>query len=185
MWEIGDEILTFSVQGRPQTQGSKIVREINGVHIPVEDNPDLSPWRRAVAVAAKTAWRKRYRRKIDSLLDRPLIMRTVFYLKRNKSDFSTAEGKACELRPSARPFPDVKPDLFKMQRAVEDALTDVIYVDDSRIVKIITEKMHGNPEGVWVGLYLAATKGSEPWGIPSITSMMKRWSKQNDGRSDK
>jgi Holliday junction resolvase RusA-like endonuclease len=176
-FEVGDEILRFEVVGRPQTQGSKIVRQIKGMHIPVEDNPDLKPWRSRVAKCAASALRSRYRGRFE-LIDAPLVMRTVFYLNRPKSHFSSSAAKPCETVPSAPTFPVTKPDVFKMQRAIEDALTGVVYVDDSRIVKGIAEKSYGKPEGVWIGIYLAAElKGGEPWLIPSMNSMLKKWSR--------
>jgi crossover junction endodeoxyribonuclease RusA len=44
-----------------------------------------------------------------------------------------------------RPYPCVAPDLDKLARAVGDALTGVVYVDDSLIVNLHLYKRYGTP----------------------------------------
>ena len=53
-------------------------------------------------------------------LDGPLKLTATFYLPRPKS--------------VKRAFPDAKPDLSKLCRAIEDACSKILYVDDARIV---------------------------------------------------
>lgn len=45
-------------------------------------------------------------------------------------------------------FPATKPDTVKLVRAIEDALTGVLYVDDSRIVDHVLRKRFGVPARV-------------------------------------
>ena len=59
------------------------------------------------------------------------------------------------LRPASvsrtkRPYPTVKPDASKLLRAVEDALTGVVYRDDSQIVDLTVTKRFGLAPGVEV-----------------------------------
>ncbi len=65
----------------------------------------------------------------DGLLDGPLQMQLRFYLPKPKSAPKTK-----------RTWPDKKPDLDKLIRAVGDALTGVLYTDDARIVAVTASK---------------------------------------------
>lgn len=47
-----------------------------------------------------------------------------------------------------RPHPIVKPDRDKMLRAVQDALTGVMYVDDAQVIAGAVSKEYGDPPGV-------------------------------------
>jgi Holliday junction resolvase RusA-like endonuclease len=66
----------------------------------------------------------------------PVIMRVWFYL---------AKPESC---PKKRALPVVKPDLSKLVRAAEDALTGIIYHDDAQIVQIEAYKFYELPERV-------------------------------------
>ena len=66
-------------------------------------------------------------------LDCPLAVTFTFYLPRPKGHFRTGK-RAGELRDTAPAFPTGKPDVLKLARGVEDALTAIIYKDDSLIV---------------------------------------------------
>ena len=57
-------------------------------------------------------------------------------------DLSTAGKK--------KPYPTVKPDLTKLVRAVEDALTGLIWRDDTQVVYQSNSKTYGSPQGVTV-----------------------------------
>lgn len=63
------------------------------------------------------------------LLDGPLHMELRFFLPKPKSAPKTR-----------RTWPDKKPDLDKLIRAVGDALTNVIYKDDARVVSVTASK---------------------------------------------
>lgn len=81
--------------------------------------------------------------------EQPFELLLVFYLPRPNGDF-TASG---ELKASARVEPWTKPDLSKLTRALEDALTGMVWDDDSRIVRTVTEKRYATRErdvGMWI-----------------------------------
>ena len=69
-------------------------------------------------------------------------IRASFYMPRPKS--------------VKRAEPTVKPDLDKLQRALLDALTSIVYRDDAQVVEIRASKHYVNAEvpqpcvGVWV-----------------------------------
>jgi Holliday junction resolvase RusA-like endonuclease len=89
--------------------------------------------------------------------DQPFELHAVFYRDRPKSH-RTASGA---LKANAPAFPTSAPDFDKLVRSVCDALTKVIYADDSRIVRAVIEKRFADentPEGTWFRVRaLAAT----------------------------
>jgi Holliday junction resolvase RusA-like endonuclease len=75
----------------------------------------------------------------------PLALQLTFNLPRPKCH-SGKKG----LLPSAPPFPAGKPDVLKLARAVEDALTGIIWTDDAQIVTEILLKRYDETPGVSV-----------------------------------
>jgi crossover junction endodeoxyribonuclease RusA len=116
---------TFWVDGLPQTQGSARAFVCNGRAIVTSTNKALKPWRAAVAeTAIANGWTG------AELLDGPVAVSTVFVLQRLASHFG-AKG----LKASAPAFPHTSGgDLDKLERAIFDALTGLVYRDDRRVV---------------------------------------------------
>ncbi|MDX3248819.1 RusA family crossover junction endodeoxyribonuclease [Streptomyces sp. ME18-1-4] len=119
--------ISFPVYGLPAPQGSK--RHVgNGVMI--ESSAKVKPWRQDVkqaaldAVAALPGW---------TPLDGPLVASMIFTFARPKGHYRTGRN-AHLLRDSAPSRPAVTPDLSKILRSTEDALTGVIWADDARVV---------------------------------------------------
>lgn len=112
--------IAFHVIGLPGPMGSK--RHVgNGVMI--ESSAKVKPWREAVVYAAIA-----HRPSVP--LDGPLELRVVFTLPRPKS------------AAKARWSPDRKPDLSKLIRSTEDALTDAgLWADDARVVSVVASKV--------------------------------------------
>ncbi len=133
--------VTITLYGRPATQGSKrsvaIYRKTKGggstpvikngrvITRVIEDNPRLGDWRQQVARAALAQWS-------GPLWTGPLKMTAVFQRPRPKGHFGTGRN-AGKLKANAPKYPTGTPDNSKLQRAVEDALTGVLYQDDSQI----------------------------------------------------
>lgn len=109
------------VYGSPAPQGSKRyvgVAKSTGRGIMVESSKKVKPWRADVKDAAERA------RNGAAPLDGPLILRMVFTLPKPASSPKRR-----------RTYPMRKPDLSKLARSTEDALTDAgVYTDDARIV---------------------------------------------------
>ena len=112
----GDGMVQITVYGEPGPQGSK--RHVgNGVMI--ESSKKVKPWREAVVYAAREAMRG------WPALTGPIVLRMVFTVRKPKS--------APKRR---RTFPATKPDLSKLARSTEDAMTTAgVYEDDARIVE--------------------------------------------------
>lgn len=113
---------TVDVFGAPAPQGSKkCIGLRNGRHVLVESSKFVKPWREAVVQAC--AYRAMVLGPIDPL-DGPLVARMVFTLHKPTSAPKTR-----------RIWPDKYPDLSKILRATEDALTTAgVWTDDARVV---------------------------------------------------
>lgn len=126
---IVDEPFRISVVGIARPQGSKSARIVHGRPILTDgfgDNPrKLKEWRHAIAEAAR-AWLAAHPPRAP--LDEPLAFMATFYLPRPPST------------PKRIAWPMRKPDLSKLIRAAEDALTGIVYVDDARITRLLVEK---------------------------------------------
>ncbi|MFN7782282.1 MAG: RusA family crossover junction endodeoxyribonuclease [Lysobacterales bacterium] len=115
-------ILQFTVHGIPAPQGSK--RHI-GRGVMIESSKKVKPWREAVKWAALEAMRPH-----QGKLDGPLLMRVHFYLPRPKA---AKAAVACHKMP----------DLSKLIRATEDAITEAgCWADDARVVEVQAIKLY-------------------------------------------
>lgn len=68
----------------------------------------------------------------------------VFTFPRPKAHYRTGRH-AGELRPSAPLVHSSRPDLDKLLRAVGDALTGIVWRDDSQVASIVASKVYGPP----------------------------------------
>jgi len=113
--------IEFVVEGRPAPQGSK---RALGPGRMIEMSKYVKPWRAdvkaaAIKAAAAQGW---------ALLNEPCCLEVVFFLARPaKPKFKS---------------PGVVPDLSKLVRSTEDALTGVIWQDDSRVVYTQSSKVY-------------------------------------------
>lgn len=123
-------MIEFVVYGVPETQGSMRAMPIGKRAVVVQGGSKdgrrrLADWRNAIAAEAR-AWVAAHPGFVP--LDEPLILGAEFYLPRPAS----APKRVTE--------PSKKPDLDKLLRAAGDAVTGILYVDDSRIVRIVADK---------------------------------------------
>jgi Holliday junction resolvase RusA-like endonuclease len=118
--------IKFFVAGIPQTAGSKkAFRHRYTKKIIVKDDNEKGPgWRKTVQWQAKIAMTGL------PLLEGPLEVTFMFYLPRPKGHF----GKHGVIKKSSPKYPIVKPDVLKLSRAAEDALTGFCWNDDAQIV---------------------------------------------------
>ena len=132
--------ISFFVHGMPVPQGSKKV--IKGRLIEMAD-ARLRNWRQDVASAAHNA-------RIEAKLPRfegPVAVRLAFTLPRPKAHYGTGRN-ATKLKPSAPDYPAVSPDLDKLIRAVLDALTHVVFLDDRQVVVLDVGKWYATQTGL-------------------------------------
>lgn len=112
------EPITITVIGTPGPQGSKSFKGMRGGHaVLAESSKKVKPWREAVKWAVAP-----YRIPGGTVIG-PLFCEMVFSLKRPKS------------APKRITHPATTPDLSKLVRSTEDALTESgIWEDDARVV---------------------------------------------------
>lgn len=118
------------VYGTPAPQGSKRFLGVKGGRgILVESSKKVKPWREAVKYDALAA------RHGAPPIDEPIYVRMVFTFQRPASHYRT--GKNADLLRSGVPHrPCGAPDLSKLARSTEDALTDAgVWRDDARVVE--------------------------------------------------
>lgn len=133
--------VTFTVLGKPQPAGSKRAfqnRHTGRVSV-VDANAKSRPWKQEVAGAAmvKTG--------VRLPLEGPLSLHVTFFLARRKWHYGTGKNAAL-LKPSAPTWPTTRPDATKLLRAVEDALTGIVWRDDAQVVAQHVYKEYGLPE---------------------------------------
>jgi Holliday junction resolvase RusA-like endonuclease len=132
--------IRFVVYGEAQSAGSKraFKNPRSDRIIVTDDNPKSRHWKTAVASEARL-----HVGEGAALFDGPLELRLVFYRPRPKGHFGV-KG----LRAKAPPYPTTKPDTTKLIRAVEDALTKIVWRDDAQVVRQSAEKVYGEPARV-------------------------------------
>ncbi|MFL5911435.1 MAG: RusA family crossover junction endodeoxyribonuclease [Gaiellaceae bacterium] len=129
--------ISFTVAGVPAPQGSK-TRTRFGMR---EDNPNVKPWRQAVAADATDAMHGR------EPVTGPVELAARFYFARPKHHFRSGRH-AGELKPTAPVHCTTKPDTDKLLRAIGDALSGIVVRDDAQIVRVTAEKLYGRPRAV-------------------------------------
>ena len=122
-------MISFTVYGTPGPQGSKkfVGTTKTGRGILVESSAKVKPWRMDVKEAAESA-----RSSHGDTFDGPLRVSMVFTLRKPSSAPKTRAT-----------FPDRKPDLSKLVRSTEDAISDSgLWADDARVVELFTAKRY-------------------------------------------
>lgn len=125
--------MEITAYGKPGPQGSKkyMGKNSQGTGIILNTSPKLIPWRNAVSVAAtleleRLGWPQPF----DCALDVMMV-------------FTFTRPKAATR--SKRPHPSVFPDLSKIVRATEDALSDAgVWKDDALVVQLTARKTYEN-----------------------------------------
>ena len=116
----------ITVVGQPAPQGSKrfVGTSKAGRGILIESSKAVKPWREAVKAAALEAMAG------AAPLDGPLRAVMIFTMPRPKS--AKVGDQPCR-----------KPDLSKLIRSTEDALTDAgVWADDARVVALAARKVY-------------------------------------------
>lgn len=128
--------MTITVYGSPAPQGSKKFMGVRGGKgIMAESSKAVKPWREAVKYASIEAMEQgelSIERHCNGAMPGAIEVRMIFTLPKPKS-----------APKRIRTWPDRKPDLSKLVRSTEDALTDAgVWEDDARIVKCIASKVY-------------------------------------------
>lgn len=140
--------ISFFVPGQPTPAGSKKVIRAHGKTLVIDASGSRGK-----------AWRKRIREvahlhRPDPLLDGPVALVLHFVRPRPKAHYVRDN----QLKPSAPLFPTTRPDLLKLARSVEDALTSVIYKDDAQIVCETLTQCYSAGNNDDIGVYVTITE---------------------------
>ena len=137
-------IFEVVVYGKPQPAGSKkgFSRKNSTFTQIVDANPKAKDYKASVSQAAG----EKMQAKGLPIFEGPLFVELRFYLVRPKGHWnSKGELNAAGRR---KLMPTSKPDVLKLARGVEDALSGVVYRDDNQIVREVLSKTYGSPTRV-------------------------------------
>jgi hypothetical protein len=135
----------FFVAGKPEPQGSMKAVPMGGARggrpmMKFSNEKTLVPYRRDVAKAAAKAWSAflwqegiRDWRNGLPVCTSAVVLAAEFRIQRPKSHY-VANDRNRELKSKAPEICLARMDVDKLQRSVGDALTNVVYDDDSRIM---------------------------------------------------
>lgn len=154
-------MISFTVVGEAQPAGSKRAFVVNGRAVVSDANAKSRPWKQEVAQVAHEAYVKWAESQVSmpgdiALLGCPLEVQFVFFQPRPKGHYGTGRNAGI-LKPLAPRFPATRPDVLKLARGVEDALTGVVWRDDSQIVCEHLFKCYGEPARVEVRIWTNPT----------------------------
>jgi len=124
--------VSFTVYGIPQPQGSMRAFIPKGWKRPVITavSGKTKPWRQEVAGTALVARGSR-----NLWEEEAVVIHAHFYFDKPKSSRKKTQKTT-------------KPDIDKLLRATLDALTGVLFRDDSQVVKCVVTKRFGSPARV-------------------------------------
>lgn len=147
---VGGDTLFFTVYGEAKPGGSKkaLQHPRTGRIMVIEDSRN-KPWRQQVAHTGLAArvdapWG-------DRQADFPLVVEFTFYRPRPKSHYGSGRNAGI-VKPGASAAPGTRPDVLKLARACEDALTKILWVDDALICDERLRKVWGEPERVEISV---------------------------------
>lgn len=139
--------LSFWVPGIPAPGGSKKTirsRKTAAVSV-IDDAKGNAAWRRAVRAVARENMKGRL------IQHGPLVLVATFYLPRPDSHY-VGDRRERGLRPDAPASHITKPDALKLMRSTEDAMTKVVWVDDSQVVRQVAAKYYFDEPDVVDGI---------------------------------
>ena len=136
--------LHITVLGQPAPQGSKrafINSRTGRAHVIESSHDRVKSWRQAVLEATLN----NVIQPAFQAFTGPVTVSMTFRMPRPRSHYRTGKN-AHLLKDSAPPFPSGTPDLSKLARSTEDALTDAgAWADDAQVVRYdLLEKVYAS-----------------------------------------
>lgn len=122
---------SFIINGIPKPAGSKTAyrNRYTGRVAVVDACRKSGEWKKSVAYQVINRWK-------ENPYDGPIILEVSFYMPRPRNHYR----KNGTLKENVNRYCDIRPDLTKLMRCLEDALTGIIWRDDSLIVRQTAEK---------------------------------------------
>lgn len=127
-------MIEIVVPGIPKPAGSKrvVTNRSTGKAYVIDACDKSRDWKTTVAQCASDAWNG------EPLMTGPIRLTIVFCVARPRAHY----GAKGSLKLSAPTYPTTRPDLTKLVRAIEDALTGVIWRDDAQVVSQTVMKIY-------------------------------------------
>lgn len=131
-------MIRFTVFGVPTPKGSTrsfVITPKNGGKpraVTTNDNPKTKGWQQKIAQGAAVALQRSAHQRFE---EGGILLEVWFYLPRPKALLTKRLA-------GTRPWHTTKPDLDKLSRAAKDALTGVIWTDDSQVVDLVAHKRY-------------------------------------------
>ena len=160
------EMLNFVAFGLPSPGGSKSAfRNPRTGKIVVVDagGKKTRTWRTVVAHAARAAMSG------GVLMQPPLALIIEFRMPRPKAHYK-ASG---EIKQDAPWFPIVRPDLTKLLRSTEDAMTGIVWHDDSQIVEQNIHRTYSSVEDTGARITVYSITSRSP--AHQTSTRMQEW----------
>jgi Holliday junction resolvase RusA-like endonuclease len=151
-----EPIVDCWIGGYPRPKGSKrawpIRRNGQVVGIGLEDSSGEKGKAWCAVVRAKV---EAQRGPNAALIEGPVTLAMTFMAIRPQAHFGRRRNEKY-LRPNMPVHPIGKPDVLKLARAVEDALTGVVWHDDSQVTTELLQKRYGPVPGVYIRVFASA-----------------------------
>ena len=119
-------LAAFFVQGHPQHQGNLVPMGRGRPGVRDKNAKKLHPWRDEIRRRAREEYQ-------GDPVDGPVGVMLSFYMLRPSTHFGSGRNSHI-VKASAPRYPATRPDIDKLERAVLDAGTGVLWADDGRIV---------------------------------------------------
>jgi Holliday junction resolvase RusA-like endonuclease len=150
--------LVFTVFGVAQAKGNMRAFTPKGMKFPIvtDSNRNAKSWSQLVAEGANLALGEKPEAERAVLRDAVRVT-VAFFLPRPKSKSKRGVAYAHL----------TAPDIDKLLRAVLDALTYVVWADDSQVVELLASKQYADVDGApHVDIRIEATAGTRPIVVP-------------------
>ncbi len=126
--------IDFFVPGKPVSKGNIRSFQVKGRTVYVDGNKSLKSWEALARMIIREVMPKKP-------WDGAIEVEATFYFQEPKGTPKCRKGKLAMTK---------KPDIEKIARALNDAMTGLIYVDDSQITCLRLKKRYDDAPGVHV-----------------------------------
>lgn len=138
-------MIEFFVAGVPVPKGSAKAFMRPGAKFPtvMQDNREKQkPWASAIGYAAQ-------QEVAESIQAGAVEINILFHMPRLKGHYGTGKNGGT-LKASAPTYHTSKPDLDKLIRCVKDALTGIVWKDDSQVATVCASKVYSEQPGAQI-----------------------------------
>lgn len=149
--------MKFFVSGTPVPKGSAKAFVVKGRAIVTQDNgARQKPWASAIG------WHAQQMMEGAPLIAGPVAIGLIFTMPRPLSHYGTGKNSR-SLKETAPAWHISTPDLDKLIRCVKDALTGVVWRDDSHVASIDSAtKVYGETPGVSISIRYLLEGAAKP-----------------------